>query len=142
LGGLVDTYTGVFTTQLLESARDDYRIMAKEWDDTLEIWFSATDWSTQQSIPLANEAVPRESIVAPKDVKCLIYPLFPVDSGLQGAAWCFGRQFIGSKIPNPESPGWFVTAVRREGIQGTIPDPIPVPWVQPRQVQQAINVAI
>jgi hypothetical protein len=94
-----------------------YRTRAKIWEDALEIWYTSTDCSQEQSIPLADEAVPKEWIAGPEDVEFSIYPPFPADSGSRRAAWCFGPRLVGARFPNPENPGWYVTASTREGIE-------------------------
>jgi hypothetical protein len=69
-GGPMEMYAGGFSTPLLESVRDYYRIRAKVSEDQLEIWFTPTDWRTPESIALAPGAVPTEWTVASRDVEC------------------------------------------------------------------------
>jgi hypothetical protein len=54
----------------------------------------------------------------------------------------FGQALIGARIPNPDNPSGFVTAVERKGIRPSIPERMQTVWPQLRAVQDAFNKRI
>jgi hypothetical protein len=91
-------------------------------------------------MPAAQTATARERFHAPGGILCYMMP--PISD--ENAAWMvgdlFGPEAIRARVPNPESPGGYISVVTREGVSIKEPE-----WLSKRRpeltrtVQMAFN---
>jgi hypothetical protein len=78
--------------QWIASFERNYSISAKIWEGELAIWITPSEWFTEVSIPVSHEAIPKDWIVCQGDLKGLVEPPFPEDSGGHVVKFGFGFQ--------------------------------------------------
>jgi hypothetical protein len=114
-------------------------IRAKIWEQELEIWLRPTQSYREGMVPLTHEAVPKDWIVGRNGLEVLVYPRFPAESEGLVVSACLAEGCHGSRAPNPENAGGFITSIAREGSDTPVPGQTLAKWEQPRYIQAAIN---
>jgi hypothetical protein len=100
---------------------------------------SPSEWCSERTVQLTDEAVPKDWIVGLDSLEVLIPPLFPADSGGHVGTACLGHRWNGARASSPENAGGFITIIAGENIEPEILLYMLEVWEQPRMVQEAFN---
>jgi hypothetical protein len=138
LQGRIQVYSPTWAGPLLVNSSRDYIAIAKDVNGSIEIWYTPAEWFSDDMLPIAYRAVPKEWI-AFQDIEAFIAPIYDFKDGSGHLDILFGRQVSGCRRPNPENPGGYVTTCAGPGV--VIPN-IPgslMDWDNPMQLQEQVN---
>jgi hypothetical protein len=134
----IQDYSPTWAVQLLANSSQDYRAIVKAVDETVAIWYTPVEWFSDDVLPVAYQAVPKEW-VAFHDTEVFIAPIYDLRPGIGYLETVFGRNLSGSRIANLENPGGFVT--KCAGTNSEIPDVerTLATWESPKQLQEQFS---
>jgi hypothetical protein len=98
-------------TTLRQNMEEEYKMLAMLRADSRDLWHSPRILADDSTIPVAYLAEPKERVFAPDGFQRFIALPLDANSGLHGPTHCFDPRLHGTRIPNPENPGGYVTAV-------------------------------
>jgi hypothetical protein len=124
-------YSADWAVPLLADTFNQYQVVAKTVNDTIEIGYIPEEWAGDDSLPLAHQSVPKEWIA--------YAGVFAPGEGINPARMIFGRKSVGNRQSNPGNPEGNVTiATASEGVYPEVQRTLAV-WEQTRQVQEQFN---
>jgi hypothetical protein len=76
----------------------------------VEISYAPPEWATEDILSIAYQSVPKDRITG-VGIECLVAPVLPANSGIQGAQTIFQTRLTRERKLNPGNPGDYISVI-------------------------------